>query len=234
MSTLARAGLRLVAFDQRGYSAGARPDAVRGYAITELARDVLDIAGLLGAESFHLVGHDWGASVGWYLAAHEPSRVRTFTALSVPHLAAYGWALQHDDDQKRMASYIKLLRMGKAERVLLEDEGRRLRASYGDRVPAHLVESYMTHFRRPGALTGALNWYRAMGRDLADLPPIEVPTTYLWGDRDVALARAGAERCGDHVRADYKFIELRDVSHWIPEEAPTIVAQHVLDRVTSE
>ena len=37
----------------------------------------------------HLVGHDWGAIVGWGLAATQPDLVRTLTAVSVPHPAAF-------------------------------------------------------------------------------------------------------------------------------------------------
>ena len=37
----------------------------------------------------HLVGHDWGANSGWLVAAHRPDLVRTWTAVSVPHPAAF-------------------------------------------------------------------------------------------------------------------------------------------------
>jgi pimeloyl-ACP methyl ester carboxylesterase len=231
MRLLSGGGLRPLAFDQRGYSAGARPAGVPPYAIEELARDVLEVAEALGARSCHLVGHDWGASVAWYVAAHHPERVRSLTAVSVPHLAAYGWALRHDADQQQRASYIRLLRMEKAERVLLEDDARRLRAAYGTAVPTALKERYVRHFQEPGALTAALNWYRAMRADLAEIPAVRVPTSYVWSDQDEALGRAAAERCGDFVAADYEFVELTGVSHWVPEQAPEQLARVVTARV---
>ena len=45
-----------------------------------------------------------------------------------------------------------------------------------------------------GALTGALNWYRAMTRDFGDIDRTTVPTTNVWSTGDTALGRARAER----------------------------------------
>jgi pimeloyl-ACP methyl ester carboxylesterase len=229
---LADAGLRIIAPDQRGYSAGARPVGVESYASEVLANDVVGIADALGLDTFHLVGHDWGAAVAWVTAAHHRPRLRTVTAVSVPHLAAYGSALQSDPDQQERASYIGLLRQaGKAEEVLLADDARRLVAMYGDAVPAEQVASYVGQLSEPGALTAALNWYRAMRADLSSLPPVRVPTTYVWSDQDLAIGRSSAERCGEFVDADYRYIELAGISHWIPEQAPEVLAEAILTRV---
>ena len=62
---LAGAGYRAVAFDQRGYSRGARFQEINDYRLENLVQDVLDVADALGQERFHLVGHDWGGQVGW-------------------------------------------------------------------------------------------------------------------------------------------------------------------------
>ena len=224
-------GLFLVAPDQRGYSPGARPPAVADYTIEKLAQDVLDLADALGHPRLHLVGHDWGASVAWYLAAYHPERVRSLVAVSVPHLAAYGQALREDPDQRARAAYLKLLRSDKAERVLLDDDARRLRAFYGEGMPEADRAAYLANFAEPGALTAALAWYRAMRSDLGKLPPVRVPTTYLWSTADAALGRFGAERCAAHVQADYRFVELEGVSHWIPEEAPAALAEAIRQRI---
>ncbi|MGH1561382.1 alpha/beta fold hydrolase [Mumia sp. DW29H23] len=229
---LVAAGLRVVAPDQRGYSPGARPAETEAYAVENLVDDVTGLMDALGLDSAHVVGHDWGAAVAWALAAHHPDRVRSLVALSVPHLAAYGWALVHDEDQQERASYIKLFRKpGKAEDVLLEDGARRLRAMYGDTVPAERVASYVEALGEREALTAALSWYRAMGRDLDATPTVTVPTTYVWGDADWALGPVGARRCGEHVEAEYRFVPVRGASHWLPEEFPDLVAEEIVTRV---
>ncbi len=229
---LAGAGLRVIAPDQRGYSPGARPEGAGAYTTDLLADDVVGLADALGVGTFHLVGHDWGAAVSWVTAVRHGDRLRTLTAVSVPHLAAYGAALRGDADQQQRASYIGLLRQaGKAEDLLLDDGARRLRAMYLDHVRPAQVDAYVAHLSAPGALTAALNWYRAMRSDLGSLPSVTVPTTYVWSDQDQAIGRAAAERCGEFVNADFSFVELTGVSHWIPEQAPEVLAGAILARV---
>lgn len=231
---LAGAGLRVIAPDQRGYSPGARPEGVESYTTDLLADDVAGLADALGISTFHLVGHDWGAAVSWVTASRHRERLRTLTAVSVPHLAAYGAALKGDADQQQRASYIGLLRQaGKAEELLLEDEARRLRAMYEGHVRPAQVDSYVAQLSAPGALTAALNWYRAMRSDLGALPPVTVPTTFVWSDQDAAIGRAAAERCGEFVDADFRFVELTGISHWIPEQDPEVLAGAILARIGS-
>ena len=80
LEPLADAGYLAVAPDQRGYSAGARPDGVDHYATRLLVEDALSIATALGHERFHVVGHDWGGQLSWLLAAYHPDRVRLVVA----------------------------------------------------------------------------------------------------------------------------------------------------------
>ena len=63
----------------------------------------------------------------------------------------------------------------------------------------------------PGVLTAALNWYRAMSPDAMRraAAPVSVPTTYVWGSEDIAFGRAAAERTGNYVDADYRFVAAR-------------------------
>ena len=81
-----------------------------------------------------------------------------------------------------------------------------------------------------GALTAALNWYRAMGAGLAETPRTQVPTTFVWGENDQAIGRVPAEACGDFVDADYRFVELDGVGHWIPEQAADSLAEAIIVR----
>ncbi len=228
---LAEDPLRLAVPDQRGYSPGARPVGVEAYGIGTLSADALAVADALGWDSFHVVGHDWGASLGWHLAAHHADRVRTLTALSIPHLAAFGWAIAHDPEQQRLSSYLSVFRTpGRAEEALMADDAATLRAMYDGVVPAEDQDHYV-RMMAEGALTPALSWYRGMGRELASTPPVSVPSTFVWGTDDRATSRAAAERCADLVQADYRFVELDGVSHWSPDEVPGVVADEVRARV---
>jgi len=235
---LTAAGLRTYAPDQLGYSPGARPDEVAAYSTPSLAQVTADLMTALDVPRADVVGHDWGANVAWALAGWHPDRVRSLTAVSVPHPAAYTVAYRTDPEQKERSAYIRLFwQPGKAEEVLLADDGRRLRRmlSGGEGesgIPAEAIEQYVSVLSAPGALTAALNWYRAMSSgDRVD--PVGVPTTYVWSDGDVAIGRTAAEACANYVTGDYRFVELPGITHWIPEQAPDQLAAAILDRIAS-
>src|SRR3712207_3232239 len=107
---LTEAGLRTYAPDQLGYSPGARPLDVDAYALTNLVQVTADLMTALDVPVAHVVGHDWGANVAWGLAAWHPDRVRTLTAVSVPHPTAYTLAYRADPEQRERSSYIALFR----------------------------------------------------------------------------------------------------------------------------
>jgi pimeloyl-ACP methyl ester carboxylesterase len=233
---LNRAGLRTLAPDQRGYSPGARPTDVSAYRVSTLARDVLAVLDAAGARSAHVVGHDWGGAVAWYLAAHHAERVASLTVLSTPHPGALAHSMTRSLQPLRswytLAVQLPLL----PELVLSHTLGPALRLSG---LPAHLAQRYGRRFSGAAALHGPLAWYRAAGRR----PPwqvldgvgagaafVAVPTTYVWGRHDPALGRAAAEATAGHVTGDYLFVEL-DAGHWLPELNPDEVAGAVLDRV---
>jgi pimeloyl-ACP methyl ester carboxylesterase len=175
--------------------------------------------------------------VAWALAAWHPDRVRSLTAVSVPHPAAYTAAYRTDPEQKERSAYIRLFwQAGRAEEVLLADDGRRLRRMLGSRsetgVPDEAVDEYVAILSAPGALTAALNWYRAMS-STPTVDRVALPTTYVWSDGDSAIGRTAAEFCGEFTTGDYRFVELPGVTHWIPEQAPRELATAILDRIAS-
>lgn len=217
--------LRLLAPDQRGYSPGARPQEPAAYTLPVLAGDMLALLDAAGVEHADVVGHDWGALVGWYLAAHHPDRVRTLTAVSVPHPAALASALAESGEQRRMSEYVGLFRdPEKACRVLLEQDAMRLRRLYTP-LPEAVAATHVDALRDPAALTAALRWYQAAKfGEGAGVPPVEVPVVFVWSSGDAAISRTAAERCVEHVAGAYRFVRLDAVSHWVPDEAPAELA----------
>jgi pimeloyl-ACP methyl ester carboxylesterase len=230
LEALASAGYRGVAVDQRGYSPGARPEDVEAYGPDELVGDVVAFAEVLSWERFDLVGHDWGSAVAWMVAAAHPDRLRTLTAVSVPHWAAIAEALRDDPDQQRRSQYFQLFRTpGEAERRLLEEDG--LRRVFDGIAPGR-VERYVERFHEPGALTAALNWYRAM-RPPSIQGPITTPTLYVWSTRDAAIGEVAARAAEQHVEGPYRFEVLEGVSHWITEEAPQQMSKLLLEHLAA-
>jgi pimeloyl-ACP methyl ester carboxylesterase len=227
---LHEAGLRTYALDQRGYSPGARPVPVAEYRLSEPTADAVAVLDTLGIEAAHVVGHDWGAQVGWLLAAQHPERVSTLTAVSVPHPRALRLALRVRASQRARFAYMAVFRSPVAERLLLASHGAVLRSMM--KPIGARAAGYADAMREPGRLTGALNWYRALSGDaLAAARVVSVPTTYVWSDRDPVVGLTAALRTADWVDADYQLVAFRGIGHWVPEEAPAALADAVLARV---
>jgi pimeloyl-ACP methyl ester carboxylesterase len=230
---LAGAGHRVLAPDQRGYSPAASPRSRRAYRMQALTGDVLALADAAGAERFDLVGHDWGALVGWALAAASPGRVRSLCALSVPHPGAMRRAMARSSQALR-SSYAAFFQLPwLPERLLSAGGGRLLEAALRrSGLDEDTARRFACRAARPGALTGALNWYRALPFDARAVPgPVCVPTLYVWGERDRYVTRAAAEGCRQWVHGPYRFEALAGRSHWLPttaaEEVSALLAAHL-------
>jgi pimeloyl-ACP methyl ester carboxylesterase len=231
---LHEAGYRTLAMDQRGYSPRARPPRRRDYRLDELVADVLALIDELPGGSAHVVGHDWGAAVAWSAAMTAPERVRTLTAVSVAHPAAFVSSFVRSGQALR-SFYMGLFQLP----VLPELAASSTRFATALR-KGGMTEDDVGRFRREvvedGALPYALNWYRAI--PLTDprstRTKVRVPTTLVWSDGDVALGRWAPDHTEGWVDAPYRLVVLTGVSHWIPTQAPDELADAVLDRVRSD
>jgi pimeloyl-ACP methyl ester carboxylesterase len=234
---LTEAGYRVLAPDQRGYSPGARPLGRRAYVMTELVDDVLALADQAGVERFHVVGHDWGGAVAWALATDHADRLRTLTVLSTPHPAAFLRSMVRSSQALR-SWYMALFQIPRLPEWLTLAGDARLALSTMRRsgLSEDRAREYVEAMSKPGALTAALNWYRAVPYEataIRDAKSVTVPTLYVWSTKDVALGRKAAELTAGFVAAPYRFEILEGVSHWIPEEAPDDVLRLVLEHLRS-
>lgn len=227
-------GYRTVAPDQRGYSRGARPRRRRDYRLEHLVGDVRALVDEIGGP-VHLVGHDWGAAVGWGVAAAHPDVVRTWTAVSVPHPRAFlkSWVTS---SQGLRSYYMFLFNLPRLPELLQRRAPRWFEAMLRN---AGMTDADVARFNdeivADGALPGGLAWYRAMFLPDPSLqgPKVTVPTTMVWSDDDVALGRKGVDLTPDWVDAPYELVVLHGVSHWIPTQAPDALVEAVLERMAS-
>jgi pimeloyl-ACP methyl ester carboxylesterase len=238
LGPLAAAGYLAVALDLRGYGLTEAPEARDSYGIDHLVEDVRWMIKAFGRPAAHVAGHDWGAMVAWFFAGRYPEMTKTLTVLSVPHPAALAAASREDEDQQQRSRYVALFLMeGKAERVLADEDYKRLRHMFTigpnpDAVPRNAIEHFVRSLSRPGRLTAALNYYRAnlaqgggAWEALSNIGPITTPTVMVWGDQDPALGRRAAEATGQHVKGEYRLEVLEGAGHWLQFERPDEVSR---------
>lgn len=231
IEALGAVGWRAVAPDLRGFAAGALPETVGLYTQERIRADVFAMADQLGADQFHVVGHDLGGIIAWDLACRYPDRIRTLAVASTPHLAAFAAALE--SRQQPLPPFDLFRQPGVAEQLMLADNAAALRASYSGLDPA-AIDCYVTHFSSPGFLTGALNHFRAF--DYADwltLPAASIPTLFVWGSDDPFLAQSTARATREHVTGSYTEVQLNGVGHWVPELALVQVTDLLVDHLRS-
>lgn len=233
---LTGARYRVLAPDQRGYSPGACPSGRRAYRLASLRQDVLALADSAGAERFDVVGHDWGAFVAWDLAARNPERVRSCASLSVPHPGAFR-------DVALTSTQLLHLWYAVAFQVpaLPELAFRAIGPARGAGIlvrgglDAETAGYYAARFAHPKEMAGPIDWYRALPLDLRDPVPdvSQVPSLFIWGDRDRYTIRPAALAGARHVSAPYRFEIVRGASHWLPTAAADRIAPALLGHLAS-
>ena len=230
---LEEAGYRVVAFDQRGYSPHARPETLDSYEISDLTKDVFAVADAIGAEEFHLIGHDWGSVVGWSAVLSNPSRIISWTALSFPHPAAFGAALLDDPDQQDRSSYVAFFQTPWLPEAFFSFNNFSVLKTLLGGVSDEKMKDYIGVFSEPGALTSALNWYRALEDDVAFNPgnvlnlEVKTPTLFLWGNQDPSVGRVAVDGMTQFMKGRYTNIEL-DAEHWLFVDQPERVISEIL------
>ena len=222
---LAAASYFAIAPNQRGYSPGARPDPkdLDAYHIDRLVGDALDIVAAAGhgGRRFHLVGHDWGGSLSWIIAARYPERLRSLSMLSRPHPASFLRALAlPDGEQKRRSGHHTAFLEPDAVPKLLANNCEWLRSRHMRQgMPEAATDAHMSVLGNEAALEAALAWYRSSG-PRQPLGPIKVPTLYIWGDADDTVGRVAAEGTGEFIDAPYHFEVLAGVGHYAADQVP--------------
>ena len=90
-------------------------------------------------------------------------------------------------------------------------------------------DEYLRVFSEPGALTAALNWYRALpvsrrsvaGRSL----DVERPTLFLWGNQDPAVGRTSIEAQRRYMKGPFREVELGAGHFLMEEQGPRVIAE---------
>jgi len=225
---LAGAGFQVVVPDLRGYGRSDKPAAVESYRLRVMTADVLAVLADLDIDRAHVVSHDWGASLAWTLATASPRSVDHLVALAVGHPATFGDTMA----QCQKSWVFGLFQFaGIAERWLTEDNWANFRrwSSHPD------ADAVIADLEAAGALTSALNWYRAnvspewWVRPPMRLPPVQAPTMGIWSTADFALTEQQMTDSAQNVAGPWRYERLEGPGHWSQLEAPDQVNALLLD-----
>jgi pimeloyl-ACP methyl ester carboxylesterase len=232
LPALAEAGFFVVAPNQRGYAAGARPDPANfdNYAIEKLIQDALDIVAAVGGEGrrFHLVGHDWGGSLSWIIADRHPERLASLTMLSRPHPISFARAMKNDPEQPhRSRHHHELLEPDAVPRLLANNVAWVRDRLTRNGLPPEAIERHLSVLGNPPAMAAALAWYRSRA-PRPSVGPTKVPTLFIWGDQDDTVGRMAAEGTAEFIDAPYQFAVLEGGGHHAADQMPERITELLL------
>jgi pimeloyl-ACP methyl ester carboxylesterase len=111
IEVLAAAGYHVIAPDQRGYNLSDKPAEVSAYDLDALAADVIGLVDHFGCYRFTVIGHDWGGSVGWWIATRHAERFEQLAVLNAPHPLIWREAIQSHPEQRRRSRYAQFFRL---------------------------------------------------------------------------------------------------------------------------
>lgn len=221
-------GFRVVAPDLRGYGQSGRPRGVGAYRLPCLVADVLGLIAALGERDAVLVGHDWGGVIGWYAAMLSPERVRRLVVLNAPHPAAYARELRRLSSQVWRSWYAGFHQLPWLPEAVWRARDFALLRRVARSGPASNdaeVEEYVRTFSGPGAMTSALNYYRAALRYRRPaIRGIDAPTLLVWGERDRFLVPQLTSGL-DGLVHDLTVERLPRAGHWVQHDEPALVGQ---------
>ncbi len=235
-------GYLVVVPDQRGYNLSDKPSGIESYNIDELAKDVVGLIDAYDRKRIFLVGHDWGASVAWWMALKYMDRIEKLVIINVPHPKVMARNLFNNPLQMHRSWYIFYFQIpGAVEKFaaannyawpiqLLSSSSRP-----GTFTPEEL-EEYRKAFMQHGAFPAMVNWYRAMIQLHPEQPKdfnVKIPMILLWGSRDTALLTEMADESMVYCPRG-RLIKFPQATHWVHHEEANEVNMRISEFISGK
>ncbi|MCA9522863.1 MAG: alpha/beta fold hydrolase [Myxococcales bacterium] len=243
LDALAASGYHGVAPLIRGYQPESQSSDGR-YPLHRMAADVIAWADALAAPRFHVVGHDWGAVIGYAAAARFPQRLLSLSTMAVPHLRG-PQDLAKVPSQLFKSWYMLFFQLPWLPEIAIELGDFALieflwrRWSPGYRLAPAEIAAIKRTFSQHGVKRAALGYYRGL-RDLVSSEgrrslalfskPIHVPTLALTGADDGCIDTRLYDRAFDRRRfpAGLQVERIHGAGHFLHLEEPEKVNQHIV------
>jgi pimeloyl-ACP methyl ester carboxylesterase len=234
----------VIAPDLRGYNLSDKPPRIEDYSIEFLVDDVVGLINAFGKERAVLIAHDWGAGVAWAVAQRRPEVLSKLVAMQVPPPVA--WRENMTLKQLLHSWYMFFFQLPRIPEWWASRDGFAQVARLFTETTARLgafsaadIEEYKKALQQPGALTSAINYYRAnvfrsLFRGGSKTPNqgdgrIRVPTLFIYGEQDSAVMPATVRDLGRFIAAPYREVRIADSAHWVQNEAVAEVNRALLE-----
>jgi len=206
---------RAAAMDMRGFNRSDKPVAARAYRMAALMNDVTAVMRALGNERVTLIGHDWGAIIGWWVATLYPHMVSRLAVLSSPHPLCYISA--------RVRGELRYSR-DYLEQIITADRGAPIEASkLAAWVSDPAAKRELVEALGRSEPEGIRNYYRANLAEGAEptrrLPQIKASTLIMFGAADHFIPQRYYEESVKYVSGQTKLVSIPNAGHFIHREA---------------
>jgi pimeloyl-ACP methyl ester carboxylesterase len=190
-----------------------------------------------------MIGHDWGGAVAWSFAVFSPEATERLVILNAPHPNAYTTKTRSSLRQLQKSWYVFFFQTPDIPEEVLSRNNyfflkEMLRSSSvkKDIFTDEELEVYAEAWSKPGAMTGAINYYRAnmnpaiiFSDKTITFPKIKSPTLVIWGEQDTALSKDLTIGMDEFVDAPYAIKYIPNCGHWVQLEQPALVNEYILE-----
>lgn len=245
LDVLAQAGYRAIAPTLRGYEPSSQPDD-GDYNMVRMAEDVVAWIDELGVDRVHLIGHDWGAVIGYAAAALAPERFHSLTTVAIPHVGR----LQSDGlrklpSQLRNSWYMAFFQIpGLSDYVVERRDWAFIEKLWRDWSPGWVLPDEELALVKqtlalPGVKRAALGYYRAAARPGSEAgrrtnellsAKIAVPTLAITGALDGCMDTRMHEvaMLEEDFPKGFEMVRIEGAGHFVHQEKPDEFNSHML------
>ncbi|MEJ5185536.1 MAG: alpha/beta hydrolase [Candidatus Geothermincolales bacterium] len=238
---------RVIVPDLRGYNQTEKPKGVGQYSMGVLLEDIEGLIQEHTDGKVTLVGHDWGGGLAWTFAAYYPHLVKGLAVLNCPPPPLLAKKILTDPRQRKRSRYIYFFQLPLIPELYIarrdyEFIERLFRGWAVDKsaFTDYDIRRYKEAAAKPGALTAALNYYRASFRRILLAPPskalsripslrVTCPTLVIWGMEDRAFHPSLLDEIPDYVSGPFQLRTIERCSHWVQQERPDEVNRFLME-----
>jgi pimeloyl-ACP methyl ester carboxylesterase len=230
----------VVAPDLRGFNKSDKPIGIEHYKADVVASDIAELIKQLGFENAYIVGHDWGGAIAWTFAAMYPNLTEKLAILNCPHPKEMLKNFKKNPSQLLKSWYMFMHQIPLLPEMILDLTLPQFFKTFirgWMHHPEHFskedLHAFVAAYREEGALTGSINYYRAMMQTKPNISvfkdKVAAPTILIWGEDDKALGKELTYNTQEYVNNSLEIKYIKNCSHWIQNDCPDEVNQYLLD-----